>query len=255
MSQERYSDEELLAQLQHSKEEHGRVTPRLFNQMDDTASASAVMRRFGGWSTAKEKAGIDEDLQHLTGRKQEYSDEQILDNIRECARRNDGRCTVTLLQDEEDLVSPSVAVERFGRWSTAKEQAGVDKEGRSRNARPREYSDEDYLNFIEKCKQEHGKVTQRLFNEIAKERDNHPTAGAVRKRFGKWSTALKKAGVDNGAQRYSTEELLDQLRVCEEKYGNCSASKFASDDEFASPETIQRRFGSWKEGKEKAEIS
>jgi len=252
MSQE-YSDEELLDQLQQCKDEHGKCTPRLFNRMERTASASLVMRRFGSWVGAKEEAGIDEDLSYLTGRDKQYTDEQVLDHIRECARRNDGRCTVAQLNEADDLVSPSVAVERFGSWKQAKQKAGLDDD-RTSNARPREYSDEDYLELINECYEEHGKVTQRLFNQRAKDRDDHPTAGAVRKRFGKWGDAVEQAGIDQISRSYERDDLIQQLQMCEDRYGNCSASRFAADDDFASPETIQRRFGSWQEGKDEAGV-
>lgn len=252
MTQKEYSDDELVAQLQQVKDEHGKVTPRLFNSADDTASASIVMRRFGSWTAAKENAGIEEDLHSSTGRTRKYSDEDILEHIRICAERHNGRCTVRQMQAEDDLVTPSVIVDRFGSWQEAKIEAGLDIDERSGNSRPREYTDEEYLDLLRDCHEEHGKVTQRLFNKRGKQRDDHPTAGAVRKRFGSWSEAKKQAGLETDSSTYSDDELLKQLRECAERHGRCSASVFASDDDFASPETVQRRFGGWTAGKEEA---
>lgn len=164
MSQNQYSDDELLAQLRRCKEEYGQCAPRQFTNMEDTASASIVMRRFGSWTTAKKKAGIDEDLQSQTGRSKQYSDEDVLRHLRECADRNNGKCTVSLLREEADLVSPSVAVERFGSWSNAKSKAGLE-DARKDNQRPREYTDEDYLELIRQCEERYGKATQRLFGK------------------------------------------------------------------------------------------
>lgn len=147
---QKYTDVELLNQLQRCQEEQEKCTPRTFNQMEGTVSASVIMRRFDGWSSAKEEAGIDQDLHYLTHQSQEYSDEQILHNLRECARRNDGKCTVDLLHKEDDLVSASVAVERFGSWSEAKEGAGLTG-GTSSNSGRREYSDEEYRELIKEC--------------------------------------------------------------------------------------------------------
>lgn len=249
-----YSEEEILEMLRACKEKHGKCTPSDFNAMDDTCSSSAVMKRFGSWTEAKKEAGIEEDLSSETGRKREYEDQDILNHIRECARRN-GKCTVRLLQDEKDLVSPSVAVERFDSWSEAKKKAGLDDD-RSTNSRPRKFSDEDYIEMLQECKEEYGKVTQRLFNK----KDEFPTAGAVRKRFADengnngWSRAKEQAGVNNDRKRYTNEELLQQLKECEERHRSCSAAKFAADDDFASPETLQRRFGRWSEAKEKAGV-
>jgi transposase len=195
-------------------------------------------------------AGIT-DEPNAGGRRKKYSDEDILRNLRECARRNDGRCTVKLLQAEDDLVGPTVAVERFDSWQDAKRIAGLDVDERSTNHRPREYSDEDYLELIRECEEKHGKVTQKLFDEEAEEREDHPTAGAVRKRFGSWSKAKSQAGISADQRRYTDEELLEMLRKCRDRYGRASASTFASDEEFCAPETLQRRFGSWKDAKKR----
>ena len=248
MSQQ-YSDEQIYEMLRQCKETHGVCTMELFDQMDDTCSSSLVMRRFGSWKEAKQQAGIDEDLKHRTGRKKKYEDQEILAQLRECARRNGGNCTVDELNEEDDLISPSVAIERFGSWLEAKEQAGL-KSKRSENKRPRQYTDEDYYEFIRECERKHGKATQRLFNED----DDFPSASAVRKRFGTWSAGKEGAGLEDNTRHYDDGELLEALRQCKERYGSCTASRFASDDEFPSPETVQRRFGSWSEAKERAGV-
>lgn len=246
---QQYSDDEMIGMLRRCKEENGVCTPRHFNAMDGACAASTVMRRFGSWTDAKEAAGIGEDLSSRTGRNKQYEDADVLNHIRECARRNDGRVTVELLNKEKDLVAPSVSVERFGSWSEAKKKAGLG-DARKGNHRPRKYSDEDYLELLRECEKKHGKVTQRIFDKD----EDFPSSGAVADRFGKWSNAKKQAGIDNSSGRYTNEELLDQLRRCKEKYGSCSASKFASDDEFASPETLQRRFDSWDNAKKEAGV-
>lgn len=243
-----YSDEALLEMIQLCKDTHGVATPRLFNSMDDTCAATTVMRRFGSWEDAKERAGIIEDLSNRTGRDKQYTDGDVLRHIRECADRHDGKATVELLNNESDLIAPSVAVERFGSWSEAKEEAGVKADNRADNHRPQEYSDEDYYELLRECKEKHGSVTQRVFDDD----DSFPSSGAVSQRFGGWDKAKKLAGIKIQSGKYADEELLKQLITCKEKYGSCSASNFAADDEFASPETVQRRFGSWDDAKEKA---
>ena len=249
-----YSKEEMLEMLCECKEQHGKCAPSDFNMMDDTCSASAVMKRFGSWTEAKKQAGIEEDLSSSTGSKREYENQDILQHLRECARRN-GKCTVRALQEEKDLVSASVAVERFGSWSEAKKKAGLEDD-RSTNSRPRQYSDKEYIRLLQACERIHGKVTQKTFNND----DTMPTAGAVRKRFGDeegrngWSRAKKQAGVESSSKKWTNEELLEQLRQCEERYGSCSAAKFASDEDFASPETLQRRFDTWNHAKKKAGV-
>lgn len=266
-----YSDEEILQMLRDCKEENGMCSPRLLNSMDNTCSASLVNRRFGSWSNAKEEAGIEENLKkEATGRDKQYSDEQVLSHVRTCFQEEvtdengnvlfeSGMCTVEKLQAMEGLIAPSVAVERFGSWLEAKKKAGVESDERLNNSRPREYSDEDYLELMRECHEKHGKVTQKIFNEESQRQDRHPTAGAVRKRFsdpddkrGGWAIAKEKAGLEDNTTRYTDEELLEQLRECKEKYGSTAASTFASKDEFCAPETLQRRFDGWNAAKEAA---
>jgi len=248
---QQYTDQAMIEMLRRCKEENGFCTPRHFNAMEDTCSSSTVMRRFGSWTAAKEEAGIEEDLSKHTGRKKLYEDEDVLSDIRECAERNDGKATVALLGKEKDLVAPSVAVERFGSWSNAKKEAGLDTDERSSNHRPQKYSDEDYLELLRKCEEKHGKVTQRKFDND----EDLPSSGAVAARFGSWSAAKEEAGVESDRSKYSTQSLLDQLRECEKRHGSCSASKFAADPEFASPETVQRRFDSWSNAKDLAGVN
>jgi hypothetical protein len=216
--------------------------------MDDTASTSLIIRRFGSWSEGKQEAGIDEDLRSA-GANREYTDEDVLQDMRECADRHDGRCTVDLMANHDDLVSASVAVERFGSWSDAKEKAGLMDE-RVNNFRPRTYTDEDYLELIRDCEEKYGKASQRLFDED----DEFPSASAVRKRFDSWADAKAEAGVDEHTGKYTEEQLLGFLRRCEENHGKVTISLFSSNDDFPAPETIQRRFGSWNEGKEAAGV-
>jgi hypothetical protein len=243
-----YSDEEMLGMLRTCKRRHGECSPRVFNGDDDFCSASSVLRRFGSWSEAKEQAGIDEDLSSSGGRPQEYSDEQILSHIRECANRH-GTATTELLDQEDDLVASSVAIERFGSWSEAKTQAGLDPDARENNARPREYSDEEYLGLLRDCEEKYGQATQRTFDDA----EEYPSAGAIRKRFGSWGDAKEQAGLNVGKNRkYSKEELLEMLRECQDRHGKCTAHVFADDDDFCSPETVQRAFGSWSDAKKTA---
>lgn len=243
-----YSDAEMLGMLRTCKRRHGECSPRVFNGDDDFCSATSVVRRFGSWSEAKEAAGIEEDLSSNAGRTREYSDEQLLSHLRECANRH-GKATTALLDQEDDLVASSVVVERFGTWSEAKKRAGLDPDARADNGRPREYSDAEYLELLRECERKYGRATQRTFDEA----DEYPSAGAIRKRFGSWANAKERAGLSVGKEReYTNEELLEMLRECKERHSKCTAHTFADDDDFCSPETVQRAFGSWSEAKRTA---
>lgn len=244
----RYSNDDLIEMLQTCKQRHGECSPRVFDADDEFCSVSSVMRRFGSWSAAKSNAEIDEDLSANSGRPQKYSKPQILSHLRECANRH-GTATTEALAEESDLVAPSVVIDRFESWSAAKAQAGLEADAREHNSRPREYSDEDYLALLEACAEKHGRATQTVFDAD----DDFPSAGAIRRRFESWRDAKEQAGLNVGKERkYSNEELIEMLQECDERYDGCTANEFADDDDFCSPETVQRAFGSWSDGKSQA---
>lgn len=245
-----YTDDELLAQLRKCKQIHGSCSPQTFDGDDDFVSSSTVMRRFGGWTDAKTLAGIDEDLSSETGRSKVYENDEILEDLRTCQERR-GKVTTETLRDEDDLVSPTTVVERFDNWLEAKKKAGIDADERVNNAKPQHYTDEELLDQLRECKEKHGKVTQRVFNNDAV----FASAGALRKRFGSWSEAKKEAGLETYSGRYTDDELLDQLRKCKERHGRCTTDIFDADDDFSAPETVQRRFGKWSIAKEKAGVT
>lgn len=271
VGRQNYADTELLDQLRECKEREGEVSPKKFNTQDDFVSASSIVRRFGSWGDAKDLAGIDEDLSKNTGRKEDYEDSEILADIREVYNRGDeDKVTVKLMTQYDDVCGPTVAVERFGSWKKAKEAAGLE-DGRASNEGPKDYDNEEYFEMLRKCEQKHGKVTQRLFEED----DEFASAGAVSARFNDWdiakidgpedipesakgwTKAKALAGVaedDSSRQEYTDDELLAMLEECKEKHGKCTAQVFGSDDDYCSPETIQRRFGSWSNAKDKANV-
>jgi hypothetical protein len=243
--QQKYSDEDMLEMIQDCKDKHGESSPKTFNKDDEFCSVSAVMRRFGGWSNAKEEANVEDEYDGNGGRHKQYTDSQLLSHLREAKRRN-GKVTPEVLHGESDLCAPSVIIERFGSWSSAKQDAGLTEDRRTFNRRPQKYSDEDYKELLRECEEKYGKVTQRLFSQD----DDFPSTGAVRKRFGSWSDAKKAAGVDMDTTKYSRSDIINMLQTCYERYGKITANVFASDDDFCSPETVQREFGSWTNAKQ-----
>lgn len=248
--QKKYRDEEILDMLNDCKERHGKCTPALFRDHDEYCSVSLILSRFGSWSEAKKLAGIDEDLSDETGRSKQYTDTQMLKHLKELERR-EGKVTTEALLDHDDLVGPTAVIERFGSWMDAKQQAGINTDGRSRNSRPQQFTDEELMEQLRRCKEKHGKCTQ----DIIDSDDEFASSGAFRKRYGSWSEAKEMAGLGEASRsKYTDEELLDMLRECKDRHGKCTASALAEDDDFCSPETITRRFGSWNRAKEQAGI-
>lgn len=242
-----YTDDAILDMLRRCKKKHGKVTARVFDEDEEFCSASLAHKRFGSWQRAKDKAFPN------SGRSRKYSDERLLNDLREVEKRDD-KVTTENLQKHDDLVGPSVVMERFGKWSNAKEKAGIEvTDGRTRNGRDQQYTDEDILEALRgSYDRNDGTLTQRSFDDD----DEAPSSALVWKRFGSFKSAMKQAGIPTNTKdrEYTDEELIEYLQDCKKRYGKCTASLFASDGDFCSPETIQRRFGTWIKGKEKAGI-
>lgn len=185
-----YSDKELKQMIRRCKEKHGVATPRYFNGMDSTCSASIPMSRFGSWDEARRAAGIEEDNTNRTVRGEQYSDADVLRDIRKCNDRN-GKATVSLMNQEPDLVAPSVAIKKFKSWGNAKEEADIEEDERENNHPPRKYPDEQYYELLQRCEEKHGEVTQCVFDQD----DEYPSSKAITKRFESWEKAKEKAGV------------------------------------------------------------
>lgn len=149
-------DEEIISMLRQCEAEYDMCTPRRFNKMDETCQSSLVIRRFGTWEGAKEAAGVGSEDGLGSSQSDLYTDEDVLWHINECARRNAGHCTVKILDQEKDLIAPSVTIERFGSWVEAKRLAGVgDNAGKFPT---KEYNNEDYSSLMKKSREKHGEV-------------------------------------------------------------------------------------------------
>jgi transposase len=116
-----YSDEDYKELLRKCEEKHGKVTQRTFDADDEFPSSGAVRKRFGSWSEAKEIAGIEPQG---TGAPK-YTQEKLLDMLRNCAEKHGGDCSAKQFAADEETCAPETLQRRFGSWNEAKRQAGL----------------------------------------------------------------------------------------------------------------------------------
>lgn len=190
------------------------------------------------------------------------SEERILSILREIARTNDGECTTALLAESDWDIDPSTVEEEFGSWPEAKRRAGLYKDNPADEydeTRPvervdSEYQDDKLLQDLRSCYERYGELSPRDFEKD----EEFASVATVIDRYGTWRAAERAVGIETpnrGNRQYSNDELLGMVRRCQAKYGgNCTFQKFKQDDEFPSPETIHRRFGSWDSAKLAAEL-
>ena len=229
----------------------------VFDADRSLCSTTTVINRFGSWSDALEAAGIDADREYPG--QQKYSDEEMLEMIREC-KETHGDASPKTFNADGDCCSVSAVMRRFGGWSEAKSEAGVENDSsnsNNSNGRQKEYSDTQILSFLREAKRRNGKVTP----EILQQEPDLCVPSVVIERFGSWSDAKQQAGLTSDRRtfnrrprKYTDEDYKQLLRECEDKYGKVTQRLFSQDDEFPSTGAVRKRFGTWNDAKQAAGV-
>lgn len=110
-------------------------------------------------------------------------------------------------------------------------------------------------------------VTSAVLTQAEFDRHSKASASVIRRRFDGWARALEAAGLTDrysgtpeprrtlvhGARTFSDEELLSGLRVVADKLGRRTVTvEQFNQHGTMNPETIRRRFGSWRRAVEAA---
>ena len=90
---------------------------------ENSPSERPFVREFGSWTAAKEAASLDPNPEFERG--PTYSDEELLEILREVAAEIDGSVSKSDVDERQRVPSSSTYQMRFGSWSKAKELAGV----------------------------------------------------------------------------------------------------------------------------------
>jgi hypothetical protein len=94
--------------------------PREMQTRSDLPSSSTYTQRFGSWNAALEAAGLE------PYRRPTFSDEQLLQILRDLAAELGRTPLLRELQARSDLPSSSVYTRRFGGWNAALQAAGLE---------------------------------------------------------------------------------------------------------------------------------
>lgn len=185
MGGDRYTRDELLKKLRELSEELGKSpSQKDLEQARGYPSMSPYRSRFESWAEAKREAGLG-----VHGRGEtRYSDEELLEQLRELAEGLGREPLISDVKEADDLPSFQTYIKRFGSWIDAKRKAGV-KRGVPHQQR---YSDEELLDVLRQLKAELGRKPR---VQDLRNRDDYPADNTYRRRFGSWPEAKKKAGV------------------------------------------------------------
>ena len=185
----RYTETELLGHLRALANELGRPpTLEELNAADNRPSFKPFRRAFGTWNVALTAAGFDPNHAMSHTEPEGYSDTELLTHIRELAEELGRQPTQDEMHQADGRPSESTYKRRFGSWSDAIEQAGLES-GRKTSS----YSETELLDLLRDLAAELGETPSvRQLNAA----EDYPSRAVYRSRFGSWSAALEAADLD-----------------------------------------------------------
>ncbi len=139
--------------------------------------------------------------QFQAGMRKRYSDEHILRELTECAKRIGKSPTMREFEaDPETTVHPQTVIEHFGSWNAAKRKAGLV---------PRRFaSREELLMLLQRLGQELGRIP--TAKDIEARKGTMPSKSLYWHTFGSLNNALKEAGFDVAIGEERLERAIDQ---------------------------------------------
>lgn len=189
-----YDDDSLVAEIQRVAATFPaghRMTRREFDKVA-RASSTTMVKRFGGWQRALERAGLGDRYsgRPVTDkmRKQQGRTLSADEIVAELRRLADGSGALTMEDlKRSDLLSTRVIINRFGTWKAALEAAGLDLSSRGRR-----WTEDDYFENLLAVWTHYGRAP--IYREM-----NLPpsriSSGGYEAKFATWGRA-KQAFVD-----------------------------------------------------------
>jgi hypothetical protein len=148
-------------------------------------------------------AGIDEAAlaEFRAGLRRRYSDEEIVSELRDSARRLGRSPTMReFAADTETRVHPQTVIEHFGTWNAAKRAAGLV---------PRRFvTREELLGQLRALGEEVGRTP--TARDLDERRGSMPSKSLVWHTFGSLTTALREAGFDVPVGEERLERAVEQ---------------------------------------------
>jgi hypothetical protein len=151
------------------------------------------------------RAIADIDPQELAsfqaGIRKRYSDEQIVEELKQCAARLGRSPTMKEFADDpKTTVHPQTVIEHFGTWNAAKRTAGLV---------PRRFATrEELLNLLRALGERLGRVP--TAKDIDANRGTMPSKSLYWHTFGSLTSALKEAGYDVPVGEERLERAVEQ---------------------------------------------
>jgi hypothetical protein len=254
----RYSDEELLEEIQRVAQLVGKSTLkqiefRKYSKID----IETFRRRFRYWNIALELAGVGH-FKTVRWPRGGYTDEELLEEIRRVARIvGKPKISVPVFQKYSKIDKTTITRRFREGWRTILKRALAgympldDVEWTDCR-----YTDEELLEEIRRVAELVGKPYL-LTSDFNKHSSINPNT--ISRRFGSWHNALDRLGIKQascGASiKYTDEDLLDEVRRVAKIIGT-SILKYNDFAKYSRIDavTISKRLGGWKAALERAGV-
>ena len=241
------SDEAVLAEIQRvaALMPDRRLTKRAFNSQSKIKS-SAVERRFGSWSEATRRAGLNDALPV-------YSDAAIIEDLKRVSDSSPSEPFTIAFYSDFGKYSGSCIKRRFGGWRKALDAAGIGSRfvgppttERMKSQPCRAMTDEDILAKIRDVSTLLGKSSL-AGTDI--EANSEITQNLMYRRFGSVSAALRQAGIEqvSHGRRHTEDEVFENLLKVWTHYGRPpTVSEMDEPPSTVGPNTYLHRYGGWR---------
>lgn len=238
-----YSKKDLIKSLKQLSDKLNRV-PKYSDTIKTSMcpSGTTYIRYFGSWNQALREAGFETNQ----GDFNPYSEEELLNIVKNLANEMNRTPRLSDLNKREDLPSPSTYQNNFESWNAVLEKLDIPRN---------RYNDrgDELLNHLREMSEKLGRTPRVSDIDDA---DNRPSSVHFHKQFGSWNNALRAAGLEInkiGGSRYTEEELLCHIRELEDELGRTPTGSDMNDDEDRpTTATYRNYFGKWSKALEKA---
>lgn len=227
-----FSEEQLLGFIDELGQELGHVPSlRDMNKASGYPSGATFKNYFGSWNSAVEKAGFE-------ATQTAYSDEELIEilvnknkELGHTPRRED------LLNDKK-CPNPDTYQRHFGSYENALEKTGLKP-----NPKFVQIADEELLESLRDLAKELGRPP--TYTEMIKA-EGYPHPCTYKNRFGSWENAKERAGLEK-ERGIVKSKLITDLKEAYRILGHTPSYKEMEGlEDFASPRTYFKKFGSWK---------
>jgi len=239
----KYSEEELIEELQRVSKEHcdGDSPRKKDMKKYGKISCSSYRRCFGSWNRSLKESGFK--LNHF----QNLKDRELIEELKKISKNycNNNAPKIKDIKKYSKF-SWDVYYNRWGSIQNVVEKINLEPE------RQMIYSEDEIIEEIYKISEENLNSKAPTLNDMQKY--SKYSSGLIKKIFDcTWSEKLEELGFNpNSNQHLSNEQLLQHIKNNSKNNKPPKYEEMQEQDELISPVIFQNRFGTWNKAIEKA---